>query len=216
MNHVDPHAMSATGDIGPGRHGHLDPGEWERLAHALTARFAPHAQAAAAAVREAEHDLATAREELSRARRAAEGRHYQSDRLVFMRASVKEEVEALGRKTTEKKVRVAFRHLVARAVELAEGEVKGYHADQASAQREREHSVEARIEGERQAIERLDSARAMQARVRDAEQAARQGLAVMVEKLASQAESRHRPDDAQGGSTIGPRGSDTSPSSGPS
>lgn len=210
MNHRDPHASTTTGDTG--RHGHVDPGEWERLAHAVTARFASHVQAAAAAVREAEHDLATAREELSRARKAAVGQHYQSDRLVFMRASVREEVEALGRKTTEKKVRVAFRYLVARAVELAEAEVQGYHADQASARREREQSVDAWMERERQAIERLDSARAMQARVSDAEQTARQGLAVMVEKLTPQAETRHRPSDAQRGSTIGPTGNDQSPS----
>ena len=107
-----------------------------------------------------------------------------------MRASVKDEVEALGRKTTEKKVKVAYRYLVDRAVELAEGEVHGYHEDQAATRRDQEHSVEAWLETERMAIERLDAARAVQARVHDAEQTARQGLAVMVQKLKVQAKSR--------------------------
>lgn len=191
MNHHDPQATSPSGDTGHGQPpSHVGSGEWERLSHALSVRFAPHVQAAEAAVRKADQDLATAREELARAHRAAASRQYQSDRLVFMRASVKDEVEALGRKTTEKKVRVSFRYLVARAVELAEGEVHGYHADQAAARREREQSVEARLEAEREAIERLDAARAMQARVHDAEQAARQGLAVMIQKLEAQSESR--------------------------
>jgi hypothetical protein len=191
MNHRDTQATSASGDTGHGQpHGQVGQGEWERLSLALSVRFAPQLQAAAAAVGEAERDLATVREELARARRAAAGQQYQSDRLVFMRASVKDELEALGRKTTEKKVKVAFRYLVARAVELAEGEVHGYHADQAAAQREREQSVQAWLEAEREAIERLDAARAMQARVHDAEQTARQGLAVMLQKLAAQGESR--------------------------
>jgi hypothetical protein len=190
MNHRDPPATSASGDTGHGQQpGHVDPGEWERLSQVLTVRFAAQVHAAAAAVREAEQALATAREELARARRAADGRQYQSDRLVFMRASVKEELEALGRKTTERKVKVAFRYLVARAVELAEGEVHGYHADRAAAQREREQSVEAWLEAEREAIAQLDAARAMQARVHDAEQTARHGLAVMLQKLAAQGES---------------------------
>lgn len=190
MTHRDPQATAAPGHSGHAQYsGHVDPGEREQLAYALSVRFAPHLQAAAAAVREAEQDLADAREELSRARLAAASQHYQSDRLVFMRASVKDEVEALTRKTTPKKVRVAYRYLVERAVELAEGEVQGYQSDQAAAQREREHSVEACLEAERQANERLHAARAMQGRVHDAEQAARQGLVVMVEKRASQPES---------------------------
>jgi hypothetical protein len=188
MNHRDPQTTSPSDDIAHGQSpGHVGRDEWERLAHALSLRFAPHLQAAAAAVREAEQDLATTREELTRAHRAAASRRYQSDRLVFMRASVKDEVEALGRKTTEKKIKVAYRYLVDRAVELAEGEVHGYHEDQAAMRRDQEHSVEAWLEAERVAIERLDAARAMQARVQDAEQSARQGLAVIVQKLKVQA-----------------------------
>jgi hypothetical protein len=140
-------------------------------------------QAAAAAVREAEQDSVIAPEGLTRARQAVASRHYRFHRLVFMRASVKDEVEALSRKTTEKKVKVAYRHLVDRAVELAEGEVHGYHEGQAATRRDQEESVEAWLETERVAIERLQAARAMQARVHDAEQTARQALAVMVEKL---------------------------------
>jgi hypothetical protein len=189
MNQRDPLTTSASADIShgpsPGRAGQ---DEWELLAHAVSVRFAPHLQAAAAAVREAEQDLATAREELTRARHAAASRPYQSDRLVFMRASVTDEVEALSRKTTEKKVKVAYRYLVDRAVELAAGEIQGYHEDQAATRQDHEHSVEAWLETERVAIERLEAARAMQARVHDAEQAARQGLAVMVQKLKVQAE----------------------------
>lgn len=191
MNQRDPLTTSGSADIphgqSPGRAGQ---DEWERLAHAVSVRFAPHLQAAAAAVHEAEQDLATAREELTRARQAAASRPYQSDRLVFMRVSVKDEVEGLSRKTTEKKVKVAYRYLVDRAVELAEGEVQGYHEDQAAARRDHEHSVEAWLEAERMAIERLEAARAMQARVHDAEQAARQGLAVMVQKLKVHTEPR--------------------------
>lgn len=193
MNQRDPLTTSTSADIAQVSLGRAGPDEWERFAHALSVRFAPHLQAAAAAVREAEQDLATAREQLTRARQAAASRHYQSDRLVFMRASVKDEVEALGRKTNEKKVKVAYRYLVDRAVELAEGEVHGYHEDQAATRQDQEHSVEALLETERAAIERLDAARAMQARVHDAEQTARQGLAVMVQKLKIQAESRASP-----------------------
>ncbi len=170
--------------------GGVDPLELERLTQALSARFAPHVDAAAAAVREAENDLADSREALARARRAADSQQYQSDRLVFMRASVRDEVEALTRKTTPKKVRVAYRYLLARAVELAEGEVKGYLADQAAAQRESQHSVEACLEAERAAVERLEAARAMQERVDDAVRTARQGLAVMAEKLGAAEQPR--------------------------
>lgn len=189
MTHCDPQAAPTGGSTGDGqRPDDVDPGEWERLIRALAVRFAPHVDAAAVAVRAAEQDLAEAREELARARQEAADRRYESDRLVFMRASVAEELEALSRKTTPKKVRVAYRYLVARAVELAEGEVQGFHADQAAARRHREESVEARLEAERQAIERLDAARAMQTRLCHAEQTARQGLAVMIEKLATQGE----------------------------
>jgi hypothetical protein len=184
MNQPDPLTPSTSADIPRGQSpGRAAPDEWERLAQAVSVRFAPHVQAAAAAVREAEQDVVTAREELTRARQAAASRHYQSDRLVFMRASVKDEVEALSRKTTEKKVKVAYRHLIDRAVELAEGEVHGYHEDQAAIRRDQEESVEAWLETERLAIQRLEAARAMHARVHDAEHTARQALAVMVEKL---------------------------------
>lgn len=169
--------------------GHGDPVEWERLVHALSLRFAPHVDAAAEAVRQAENDLADAREALERARREAENSSYQSDRLVFMRASLADEVEALARKSTPKKLRVAYRYLVARATELAEGEVAGYRADVAAQERERERSVPACLEAERRAVAALDDALALQARVAAAEREARQGLAVLSEKLAAQGES---------------------------
>lgn len=180
----DPHTTPATPAHGSPDTGPADVGERAQLAHTLASRFAPHVEAAAAAVRDAEQHLADAREELARARQAAANQEYQSDRLVFMRASVSDEVEALSRKTTPKKVRVAYRYLLARAVELAEAEVQGYHADQAALLRERHQSVAACLETERQAVERFDAAREMQGRVQLAEQAARDGLAVMVEKLA--------------------------------
>lgn len=160
-----------------------DPVEWAEHTAALDARFARHLEAAAEAVREAEQNLTSVREALERARQAAANRQYQSDRLVFMRASVRDELEGLDRKTTPKKVRVAYRYLVARAVELAEGEVAGFHADQAAAAREREQSVEAWLAAEQEGRRRLESARSMQARVLEAELAARRGLAVMVSKL---------------------------------
>ena len=50
-----------------------------------------------------------------------------------MRASLQDELEALTRKTTPKKVRVGYRYLLDRAVELAEGEVQGYQSDLADA-----------------------------------------------------------------------------------
>ena len=74
----------------------LDLSERERLAFALSQRFAPHVEAAATAVREAEQSLAQAREHLSRAREAEAGQGYRSDRLVFMRAAVNDEVEGLA------------------------------------------------------------------------------------------------------------------------
>jgi len=163
----------------------VDLTERERLAFALSQRFAPHLEAAATAVREAEQSLGLAREQLARAREAEAGQEYRSDRLVFMRASVNEEVESLARRTTEKKVRVAYRYLLDRAVELAAGEVEEYASDQVAAQHAREHSVDACLQAERVAGERLDTARAMHLRVKDAEQAARKGLAMMVEKLST-------------------------------
>lgn len=169
--------------------GHGDPLEWERLVHALGVRFAPHLEAAAGAVREAEDELSAARDNLARARKAEEDQRYQSDRLVFMRASLADEVEALGRKSTPKKLRVAYRYLVSRAAELAQGEVQGYLADQAAQRRHREESVAACMEAERRASDRLDAAAAMQQRVLAAERTALQGLAVLSEKLAGQGDS---------------------------
>jgi hypothetical protein len=166
----------------------FDSTERERLGFALSQRFAPHLEAAATVVREAEQSLAQAREELSRAREAEAGQEYRSDRLVFMRTAVGEEVQALARKTTPKKVRVGYRYLLDRAVELAAGEVEAYSSEQLSTQHARKHSVEACIEAEREAAQRLEAARAMRARVQDAERAARQGLAIMVEKLGTQPE----------------------------
>jgi hypothetical protein len=168
----------------------VDRSERERLVYVLSQRFAPHLQSAAAAVRGAEHDVAAARDELSRARAAAADERYQSDALVFMRASVGDEVEGLARKTTPKKVRVAYRYLLDRAVELAAGEVQGYASDEAAAQRAREHGVEACLDAEREATQRLEAANAMQERVHDAEQAARQGLALMLEKLSPPSEAK--------------------------
>ena len=186
MSSQDPHAAVAAGQAGPAQAGgQFEHGEQGQLTYALNTRFAPHLQAAAAAVREAERDLADAGEALARARQAAEDEHYQSNRLVFMRASLTDELEALARKTTPKKVRVGYRYLLDRAVELAEGEVQGYQADLADQQRDRERGVAACLEAERRATERLEAARLMQGRVHDAEQAAAAGLAVMVEKLAA-------------------------------
>jgi hypothetical protein len=168
--------------------------ERERFAFALSQRFAPHLEAAAAAVREAEQILSGAREQLSRAREADARQEYRSDRLVFMRASVNEEVNGLARKTTPKKVRVAYRYLLDRAVELAAAEVQEYISDQDSAQHARQHSVEACIQAEREASERLEAAHAMHGRVKDAEHAAREGLAMMVEKLGTQHDPPAAPD----------------------
>ncbi len=164
----------------------LDLTERERLAFALSQRFAPHMEAAAAAIRDAEQGLAQARENLSRAREAESGQGYRSDRLVFMRAAVNDEVDALARKTTAKKVRVGYRYLLDRAVELAAGELQEYWSDQDSAQHAREQGVEACIQAEREADQRLEAARAMHGRVTHAEHAARAGLAIMVEKLGAQ------------------------------
>jgi len=157
--------------------------EWDRLALAVTDRFAPHLQAAAAAVREAEHDLAEAREALHRAEQAAANTRYVSDPLVFMRVTVREELEGLSRKTTPKKVRATFRYLLARAAELAEGELQGYRKDLESARRDRELGVDACRQAEQTALADLAAARAMHQRVQDAERAARDGLAVLSEKI---------------------------------
>lgn len=181
-----PAGPEAVGSRSPRSSASLDLSERERLAFALSQRFAPQLEAAATAVHEAEQSLSVARNELAQALEAEAGLGYRSDRLVFMRASVNDEVEALRRKTTEKKVRAAYRYLLDRAVELAAGEVEAYTTDQVSVQHAREHSVRARIQAEREAADRLAAAQAMHARVKDAERAARQGLAAMVEKLGAQ------------------------------
>jgi hypothetical protein len=161
----------------------LGTAEQQQLAYGLETRFAPHPEAAASAVRRGERELAEAREKLARAEEEAEGERYRSDPLVFMRELVDEEVEGLTRKTTPKKLRTAYRFLLDRAVDLAASEVTGFGDDQARAEHQREHGLEACREAERRAAEALEAARAMQERVRAAEQAARRGLAVLEEKL---------------------------------
>jgi len=189
MTNGDPLATSSSADSGPSQSpGPGESAELDRLAHALSLRFEPHVQAAAAAVRAAEQDLAEASERLEQARQEAAEARYRSDPLVFMRASVKDEVEALGRKTTEKKARAAYRYLVDRAVELAEGEVRGFATDQAAADRERQEGVDARVQAERDAHTKLEAAREMQGRVLAAEQWANEGLGLMVQKLAAHAD----------------------------
>lgn len=164
----------------------LGPGEKEQLAYALETRYTPHLEAAATAVRQAEQDLAEARDNLARAELAVEREEYRSDPLVFMREGVNEEVEGLERKTTPKKVRASYRFLLDRAVELAAGEVQRFHDDEAAAQQEREHGVQASQAAVHRAVETLEAARLMQDRVRAAERAARQGLAVLVDKLTAE------------------------------
>lgn len=158
----------------------VDPLVWETERQALEQRFAPHLDAAGAALRHAEQELDDARSALSRARDEAASRQYQSDRRVFMRAAVDDELESLSRKTTEKKLRSAHRYLVARAVELADAEVAGYLADQNEEAREREHGVVACEHAERRAAQTVDAARAMHARVLAAYDAAERGLVVLL------------------------------------
>ena len=157
--------------------------EWDRLALSVTDRFAPHLQAAAAAVREAEQDLAEARAALARAEQEVAHARYVSDPLVFMRVTVREELDGLSRKTTPKKVRAGFRYLLARAAELAEGELAGYRNDLEAARRDREQGVDACRQAEQAALGALDAARAMHQRVQDAERAARDGLEVLSQKM---------------------------------
>lgn len=157
--------------------------EWDRLALAVTDRFAAPLQAAAAAVREAERDLAEAREALARAEQAAADPRYVSDPLVFMRAAVREDLDALSRKTTPKKVRASVRHLLDRTVELADAELRGYRTDLEAARRDRVQGVDACRQAELAALGALESAQAMYQRVQDAERAARDGLAVLGEKM---------------------------------
>lgn len=188
MSLYDDHRSAPVLDADGGHHsGGMS--EWDRLSFALAERFAPHQEAAAHEVNEAERAVEATREALAAAREVAASQGYHTDLRVFMRASLAEEVEALARKTTPKKVRVSYRYLVARATELAEAEIKGFRSDQADAQREREQSVAACVEAERQAVQRLEAALAMQRRVLDAEQTARDGLATMREKLSDEGES---------------------------
>jgi hypothetical protein len=157
----------------------------DQLVYGLETRFGPHLEAATAAVREAERELGLARERLAQAEQEAATAGYVSDPLIFMRQSVEEEVDALTRKTTEKKVRASYRFLLDRAVELAAAEVQGFHDDRAAEQQERERGVEACREAERRATETLTAAEQMLDRVRSAEQAAREGLRTMLTKLSS-------------------------------
>ena len=67
MTQPDSHGTAASAAQPGHEPGQVDRDERERLAYALGLRFAPHLQAAAAAVRDAEDDLSDARNELSRA-----------------------------------------------------------------------------------------------------------------------------------------------------
>ena len=161
----------------------LASGEKDQLVYALETRFAPHLEGAAAAVREAERDLAEARERLEQAEHAASSERYTSDPLVFMRASVTEEVEGMERKPTPKKLRTSYRFLLDRSVELAGAEIQRHHDDLDAARRERESGIEACRAAVARAEETLAQARAMHERVAFAEQSARRGLGVLVDKL---------------------------------
>lgn len=163
----------------------LATGEHEQLVYALEGRFAVPLEAAATAVREAERELAEAQERLARAQEAAASERYVSSPLPFMRDSLTEEVEGLERKTTPKKVRAAYRFLLDRAAELATAEVQGFQDDQADEVRERTSGVAACRERLDRAAAALAAAEELQERVHAAEQAARQGLAVMAEKLSA-------------------------------
>lgn len=158
----------------------IDPLVWETERQALEQRFAPHLDAAAAEVRAAEKAVQDAAIALARAREDAASQQYQSDRRVFMRASVDEELESLVRKTTEKKLKSGHRYLVARAVELAEAEVAGYRADRAGESRERDHGVLACEQAHHRASAELTSAHLMQERVQHAYLTAERGLVVML------------------------------------
>lgn len=164
----------------------LVPGEREQLTYALETRFAEHLEAAASAVRGAERDLAEADDQLQRALEAESTAPYRSDSLVFMREAMDEEVDGLTRKTNPKKIRASYRFLLDRAVDLAAGEVAGYHGDVAAERAEREQGVQACREAQARATAALREAEQMQERVRNAEALARQGLNAMVEKLESE------------------------------
>lgn len=161
----------------------LTPQELDRLALTVTDRFAPHLDAAAAVVREAERALADAQDELARAEQAAASTAYQSDPLVFMRAAVTDDLDGLERKSTPKKVRASFRYLLTRAAELAEGEVSGYRRDLDAARAARVGGVDACRAKVMVAQEELAAAHAMQERVQEAERAARAGLDLLRAKM---------------------------------
>lgn len=160
-------------------------GERDELVYALEGRFAPHRDAATTAVRDAERGLEEARERLAAAHRAAAEERYRSDPLVFMRSTLQEEVDGLDRKTTPKKVRNAYRFLLDRAVELAAGEIQGFHDDVASERAEREDGVAACEAAEGRAVATLEAAREAQERVLAAERAARRGLDLMLAKVSA-------------------------------
>lgn len=163
----------------------LAQGEQEQLAYALETRFAPHLEAAALAVREAERALTEAQERLARAERTAEAGRYTSDPRPFMRGALDDEAEGIGRKTTGKKIRASYRFLLDRAVDLAAAEVQGFEDDRAADLAERTHGVQACHVAVQQAAEALEHAQQLQEHVRAAERSARQGLAVMVDKLSA-------------------------------
>lgn len=161
----------------------LAQGEQEQLVYALETRFAPHVEAAATAVRQAERELAEAQERLAAAEHAAANERYTSDPRPFMRDALDEEVEGLGRKTTGKKIRASYRFLLDRAVELAAAEVTGFEEDRAADLAERTDGVRACRDAVQRATEVLESTQELQERVQAAERSARQGLGVMVDKL---------------------------------
>lgn len=177
-------AMTGRGGSSDSSGQGLAAGEREQLVHVLETRFAPSLDAASALVRDAERDLAVARERLARAESAAPA-PYASDPLTFMRQSVAEEVEALERKTTEKKLRAAYRFLIDRAVELAGAEVDGFHADRFAVERAAQDGPEACRSAVQQAEEAAEAARRTQERVQGAERSARDGLMLLLTKLAS-------------------------------
>ena len=186
MSEQDRQGGSGGGSTGrpgaPGADG-LAPGEAEQLVYALETRFAAARDAASAAVRDAERELAEATQRRERAERAAAEEEYTSDPLVFMRQSVAEEVDALRRKTTGKKVRVSYRFLLDRSVELAAAEVDRFHSDRDAAVREAHEGLDACREAEERAARAVEAARLAQDRVRSAEEAAREGLGTLLEKL---------------------------------
>lgn len=161
----------------------LTDGEQEQLVYALESRFASHLEDAASALREAERDLAEAQEQLQRAEQEVADQRYRSDPLVFMRDGLSEELDGLERKGNPKKVRTSYRFLLDRAVELAAGEVQGYRDDRAAEQREKTRGVDASRTAVAEATAALAQARQMQERVHSAEQAARRGIQIMVDKL---------------------------------